>query len=428
MFNDLTMIKKLHSIFARLSADDLIRHASILFSGMMVVHVCNMVFQMAVSRVLPDQEYTLLMAFLAVLVMIQRPLGTLRVGLSHYTSILLQERRSGDVRRLLRKWLVLMGTPSLILSALVLALSHSLTGFFHLERLAPVLITGAVLPVLFLTPVFSGAVQGLQAFKWGAGANMANALIRLGLGAGFVWFLYPACGWAMMGHGLGLYAGCAILFTGLVFFLRGKQKSTLPLPSLRFFLLQSFFIQAAYSILMTADVVLVKHYFPEDTEFAYAATLGRMVVFLPGAIVSAMFPKVASKGAGTQAQRAVFLKSFWISALFVAGAIGGCFLFSGLLARILFDKTAPSDYLRLMIGLMAIVMGFSALLNVIVQFLVAQRRFLQAYSVIIFAVLYLGGTMFFHGSSISIVLIAGLCNAGALLAGIFTVMCLKVSE
>jgi hypothetical protein len=168
-------------------------------------------------------------------------------------------------------------------------------------------------------------------------------------------------------------------------------------------------------VLMTADVVLVKHYFPEDTEFAYAATLGRLVVFLPGAIVASMFPKVAAEGRGSKEQRAIFFRSFKITALLVAMAVGGCFLLSGILAHVLFGIADASSYLCRTIGLMALVMGLSALLNVIMQFFVAQRRFLSASCVLLFAVLYIVGTMFFHAETTQIILISGICNGGALL-------------
>ena len=50
----------------KLIADDLLKHIGFLFSGMMVVHICNMVFQMAVSRALPKAEYALLATFLGI--------------------------------------------------------------------------------------------------------------------------------------------------------------------------------------------------------------------------------------------------------------------------------------------------------------------------------------------------------------------------
>ena len=408
------MIVRIKRFFAGLISDDLLRHTSILFSGMMVVHVCNMVFQMAVIRILPKEAYVLLAAFLAVLVIIQRPLSTLTTGVSHYSSLLRQDGRAGDVRRLLRKWLLLTGGVGLSLGVVTVVFNGSLSGFLHLNRVAPVVIIGAIFPALFCAPVLLGAGQGLQLFKWCSTASIFGAVVRLGLGVGFVWFLYSACGWAMLGHGLGIYTSAGVLFLGLFLMLRGQGKSTEMLPSMRVYLLQSFFVLAAYVVLMTADVVLVKHFVPGDTEFAYAATLGRMVVFLPSAIVVAMFPKVVSRGTTTKHQQSIFFRSFGYTALFVAVAVVGCFVFSGLLARI-FGVADVSVSLKRMIGLMAVVMGLSALLNVVVQFLLAQRRFKPLVLVVLCAVVYITSVTFFHTDAKSVVMLSGAMNLLALI-------------
>ncbi len=409
-------MKKLRSIVARFSADDLLRHVSILFSGMMVVHVCNFLFQMAVSRALPDDEYTLLMAFLAVLAIVARPLSTLTTGVGHYSSLLYQDDRSGDVKRLLEKWLLITGVPAFLMGAVAIVFRESFAGFLHLDRVAPVVIAGAVLPGLFWVPILSGAGQGMQFFKLGASASIVGVLVRLGFGAGFVWFLYPACGWAMLGHGLSVYASWGVLLFSLFWMLRGKRTTNERLPSMRFYLLQSFFVLAAYAVLFTADVIFVKHYLPGDVEFAKAATLGRLVAFLPGAIVMAMFPKVASRGAGSKEQYRVFMRSLGLTALVVAAAVLGCFLYSGLLARILFGIADAPVGLKQMIGAMSFVMGFSALLNVMVQFLLAQRRFKATLFVMGAAVLYWVGVSFFHATTWQIIWVAGTANVLAFFA------------
>ena len=398
----------------KLHSDELLRHAGILFSGMMVMHVCNMVFQMAVSRALPPEEYALLAAFLGILAIIQRPLSTLTTTVSRYSSLLQQDGQTGDVKRLLKKWVLLTGIPAILFGVLVVAYNEPLAGFLHLDRVAPVIVVGALFPALFCLPVLYGAGQGLQKFGWVSAASIFGALARLLLGAGFVWFWVPACGWAMLGHGLGMYVSLAILVAALFFMLHGKKESNTPLPSLRLYLLQSFFIQAAFAVLMTADVVLVKHYIPGDSEFAYAATAGRMVMLLPGVIVMSMFPKVASRGTTTVQQRTLFFRSFGYTALCSVAAVVGCFIFSGLVARIIFGITEASAHLKWMIGSMALVMGFTALLNVTVQFLLAQHRFLPAYSLVGFGLLYLLSAFFFHEAAWQIVLAQGILSFSAL--------------
>ena len=412
-------------IWAKLKADDLLFHSAILFVSMLAVHVCNVLFQMVVGRVLPESEYALLAAFLGALTIIQRPLSTLRTAVCHYGSLLEQESRRGDIKRLLRKWLLLTSMPAVAVGLAVILFSEILAGYFHLDRTAPVIVAGALFPALCWLPVMGGATQGLQMFVWSSVAAFVGALIRLLLGAGFTMVLYDACGWAMLGHGLGIYVTVGVLFTGLWLALHGRETSKIPLPSMRFYLFKSFCVLAAYAILLTADVVLVKHFLPHDFEFAKAATLGRMVVMLPGAVVAAMFPKVTSKGTLSRRQKTLFMRSFGYTAVFVVVSVAACFLWPGLLARIMFGIVDASPYLKQMIGAMAVVMAVNALLNVVVQFLLAQRRFKSCMAVVVFASVYIAAVQLLHTNAWQITVIAGVCNLGALGLGFAAVACIK---
>ncbi|HAS83948.1 MAG TPA: hypothetical protein DCS43_15035 [Verrucomicrobia bacterium] len=371
---------------------------------------------MAVSRGLSGEEYTLLTAFMGVLVIISLPLSTLSNGFSHHTSLLVQSGRTGDVRRLLTKWLLLAGIPSVLSGGIAIIWNAPLAALLHLDRAEPVIIVGAALPALFWLAVLVGAGQGLQLFGWCSSATIGGALVRLGLGAGFVWFVYPACGWAMLGHSLGIYTAAFVLLPGLWQVLRPSRSTGQRLPSMRFYLLQCVFIQSAYAILMNADVILVKHFLPDDTDFAYAATLGRLVAFLPGAIVMAMFPKVASYGAGNTDQHRIFLKAFWGTALMVMVSILGCVLFPRLFLRIIYGMKTPSDTLIQMVAALALVMGFSAMLNVVLQYLLAQRRFRIGWIPVICAGAYIGGVVWRHTSSWDIMVAAGVGNLIAVVA------------
>jgi O-antigen/teichoic acid export membrane protein len=422
---DLDVMTKLRNRLNALFANELLKHTAILFAGMMVAHVCNLIFQMAVSRALPQTEFTLLAAFLGTLAIISYPLATLTTGLSHYSSLLRQDGRAGDVKRLVRKWLLLTGIPALLLGASVVAFNSSVAGYMNLNRFAPIIIAGAVLPALFWLPVLTGAAQGLQLFGWSSLSGILGSGLRLLLGAGFVWFVYPACGWAMLGHGAGVYLSTAVLFAGLLMVLRGREETTKPLPSMRFYLLQSIFVQTAFAVLMNADVVLVNHYLPENIEFAYASTLGRIVAFLPMAVSMAMFPKVASSNGATAQHRRVFFHSFGYTALFVAAAAIGCWVLPRLLLHFLFGIHDVPDSMILLARLMALAMSASALLNVVVQFLLAQRRFKETIAVVAACLCYLLSVHLFHGTAQQIAVASGLFNVAALLAGLYAVLQLK---
>lgn len=355
--------------------DDLLAHSVLVFAAMMAVHICSLAFQMTVSRLLSPAEYTLLAAFLAVLAIIQRPLSALRTAVCHYTSLLQKEGRPGDVKRLLKKWLFLTLGSAIALGGLVVLFNQPLTRFFHLERSEPILIVGLVLPALFCLPVINGAILGLQMFVWTSAASIIGALVRVTMSAGFLLFVYPACGWAMLGHGSGFYASIAVLLLAGFLVLRGTTASAQRLPSMRFYLSQSLFVLMSYAVLMTADVVFVKHYFPEDTQFAFAATLGRLVLFIAMAVAVAMFPKVVSTGQATAAQRSVFMRALLYTALCTLPALAVCCLFPGLLLRLIFRIHAAPDSTVLYVRAMSLVMSISSILNIVVQYGLAQRRF-----------------------------------------------------
>jgi hypothetical protein len=229
----------------------------------------------------------------------------------------------------------------------------------------------------------------------------------------------------MIGHSAGIYLSAAVLAAGLLMALRGRAQTGDSLPSMRFYLLQSFFVQTAFAVLMNADVILVKHYLPADTEFAYAATLGRIVAFLPMAVAVAMFPKVASSGGITPEHRRIFFRSFGFTAVCVAAAAACCFFVPQLLLRILFGIRDAPDSMIYLTRLMAGAMAASALLNTVIQFLLAQRRFKETLVVGISCMLYLISVYFFHGSAGQIAAACGIFNIAALLAALGSVLRLK---
>ena len=403
-------------------ADDLLKHTVILFAGMAVVHVCNLVYQMAVSRVLPEEEFALLAAFIGVLTIISYPLSTLTTGLGHYCSLLRQEGRSGDVQRLLIKWIFLTSLPGSVFGSVMLFFREPIAGFMHLERVAPVVIAGAVLPALFWLPMLTGVAQGMQRFGWCSLSGILGAITKLLLGAGFVWFVYPACGRAMLGHCAGVYVSSAVLAAGLFFVVQGGEKSAEHLPSMRMYLLRSLLPLMAFAVLMNADVVLVTHYIPGHAAFAKAATLGRIVAFLPMAVAMAMFPKVASSGGASAEHRRIFFRSFGYTSLCVAAAAIVCCVVPHLLLRLLFGIDAASVSMVQLTRLMALAMSASALLNVVVQFLLAQRRFKETAFVGVACLLYLISAHVFHQTAEQIAVASLVFNSAALLAVFFMVL------
>ncbi|MCF7817837.1 MAG: glycosyltransferase [Kiritimatiellales bacterium] len=396
--------------------DELFRHTALLFSASIITSFGNIGYQMVVGRTLPGTEYALLATFLALFAIVARPLGTLSTGINHYASLLAKEGHQGVVGRLLIKWILLTGGASVVMAGVCLLFVNQIAAFFHLERMAPVIVSAAALPAIFIAPVLGGVLQGLQRFHWTSIASISNALGRVVLGGLLVTLLYPACGWALAGHVGGMYLAVLVSLVALFPLLRNRESDGSPIPSMRFYLMQCFFIQVGAAVLMTGDVVLVKHYLPGNTDFAYAATLGRMVAFIAAAVAMAMFPKVSSAGEFTKEHRAVYLRSQLYTAGLVGASLVVCMLVPAPMLRILFKITHPSSEILAYTRGVAVVMAVSMLLNINICLLLAQRRFRLLSVTIICAVFYIMMVRLFHESGYQVILLEGIANLIALVA------------
>jgi len=394
-----------------LRRDQLISHAMMLFAASMIGHVCNVCYQMVVSRALSPKEYALLVTFLSLFAILMRPLGTLATATNHYASLLMQEGRPGSVKRLIKKWMLIAGIPSLIAALISVLCARHIALLFGLERIAPVVVFSLSLPVLFLAPVVNGALRGMQQFGLSAAASVVGTISRLIVGATLVFLVFPACGWALAGHASGLYLNLLLSIVVLIALIRQFPSNHDRLPSFRLYLAQCFFIQFSMGMLMNSDVVFVRHFIPEDADFAKAATLGRMVVFLTGAISASMFPKVSSTGRFTQHHRKIYLRGLSYASLFVLGSLLFCFLFPRPLLRIIFHVAEPTAQLVMQTGWMSLVMSFAVLLAINISLLLAQRKFKVASVAVVCAALYFLGVQVFHASAYAIIAVAGLANA-----------------
>lgn len=402
--------------------DELLQHSMVLFASMMLANVTNLGYQMVVSRMLPKPEYTLLITFLGILLIVSRPMSMLSTGMSHYVSMLEKQDRRGDIKRLLRKWMLLTGIPSIILAIPFALLAGHIAETFHLERKAPVVVMALSLPALFVFPVINGTAQGLQYFGWAALMSMLRGLLRVGICAAVLVLIYAASGWALVGHSGSLYIVTVILLLVLIRKLHGHPSSDMPLPSMRLYLAQSLVIQASYAVLMTADVVLVNHFFIDETDFSYAATLGRQVATIAMAIGMALFPKVVSQKTETIEHRQLFARSIIYALICTIPALMVCVLFPRMLLHLILGVADASDSMVLYTRMMALVMAFASILNIVVQYAVAQRRFITMVPVVLFACMYLAFAAWLHSSVMHVVGIALLCNMLALGTSLFILL------
>lgn len=381
------------------SMDGFVKSTAILFLSSQVGNVANYLYQFFMGRSLSPSDYGALNALLSVFMVTAVPAGTILTVTARHVSQYKAENDDNKIADLLQwAWKHMLPIAALCVLAFA-SLSPMLSRFLQIPSKTPILIIGALLALSLLAPLNLGALQGLQAFGQ-LGMNIGlGGLLRLTFGVLLVF----------MGFGLN-----GALFATLLAVLTVLAVSFLPLK--RFFSssterpqrarggeilygsLPVMFGYLCFMVLTNADLILVKHYFSpaEAGEYAAAAVLGRIVLFLPGAITIAIFPIVSELHTLNQDPLGILKKGLWLTGL-LSGVTAGLYLVApGLPLTILFGPryhdAAP------LLQLFGIAMLPYALINVILHFNLARQRVWFIYSMVGAAAVQIALIATFHTS------------------------------
>ncbi|HRY30612.1 MAG TPA: hypothetical protein P5079_11330, partial [Elusimicrobiota bacterium] len=275
--------------------------------------------------------------------------------------------------------------------------------YLHVPAVMPVILLGVLIFTTLPYPVNMAVLQGVQDYTW---ININQGL------AGPAKFIF-AVGFVLVGFRVnGVMAG--LILTSLVLWLssfypiRGfalnRDRAAASPDRIAFAeVLPIFFAVFAFAVLTQADMVLVRRYFlPHDTGlYASAAILGKAVMYVPGAVVLAMFPMVSEQRALNQSSRHVLAKSIAITlALSGAGALL-FFLCPGWIMRTVYGvRYSEAQSVLKYYGVAMLPM---ALLMVLMQYLIARKKSLFSYIMIVGGGLEIAAISLMHRSLLQVV-------------------------
>jgi O-antigen/teichoic acid export membrane protein len=185
----------------------------------------------------------------------------------------------------------------LLLASLVLLGREQIAAWLNVPVLA-VSMTSAVLWLALLRPVVSGALQGQRRFIFFGLSRLAYAFTRLAVAVALI-----GLGWGLSGALAALPAGALLaLACGLVFL---GREAWAPAPNLPGPLLQkglslsgsAFVAYAAYTTLLSIDLIWVNRSFPADVAGGYAVAVlfRRALILLSGAVIVVMYPHAVAR-------------------------------------------------------------------------------------------------------------------------------------
>lgn len=369
------MITSFRNFFKKSLQNQLITGSAVLFIGSSIASFGNYLFHLLMGRMLGPVDYGILSSLISLTYWFGVPMGALGLVVVRYVSSLRGKKEFGAISSFyfqLNKKLLVIGTAGFLL---LLIVSPWLVSFLHFESSLPLFLIIISSLVGVYSTVNASFLQGFLRFGLMSVLGVVNILLKL-----LIAILLVYWGWRVLG------AISAILATSLagyllaVFFILRllekpkEKKKMIDTREIVKYAIPVFFSTLAFTSLYTTDVVLVRHFLPAQEAGFYAAlsTLGKIIVFASGPIVSVMFPLVSEHHANGKKYINIFGLSLGLVVLVCFGISLIYFLFPELMIRILFGNQylAATPYLFLF----AIFLSLYSLSSLLMNFYLSVKK------------------------------------------------------
>ncbi|MCX7920367.1 MAG: hypothetical protein N3A72_12350 [bacterium] len=377
--------------------DRLIRQGTFFVGIAMAGNVCNVLFNLVMTRSLGPYHYGIFETLLSVLAVIAIPSSVVQLTIARYLAYYSAKHDLDRIRSLLRHAIavtfVIGCSGGIVLFAARHMILQSLA--IQLDSNTPMLILAILFAFGWVLPVFRGGLQGLQQFLL-LGLNIiADASIRLIAGIILVYHGFQIAG--------ALGASVVVLMVGFILsgfplssYVKKPESQSIPLevkpilmyaiPVLLYFLGKELFARL--------DIFIVSRYLAGENQqfrgyYTAAALIGAAFWSLPTAIITVMFPKVAHTHAKNLSPLHLIRKSLFFSGILCGIGIAGCFLFPKLVISILYGAKYPVEIMAPLIQWFSVCITPLALANVLLNYHLAKAEYACIYVLI--------GGVIFHG-------------------------------
>jgi O-antigen/teichoic acid export membrane protein len=273
---------------------------AIVLVGVLALNLGNYVFHLIAARSLGPARYGDLATLIAISGLIALPLGGVQIWVARYVARYTAVGDDAAAHWFVRRALTYTAFGGAVATVALLALSWPLKEALGIASIAAVALTALTAFPAATAPITWGLAQGLQRFRLIAVTYTASAIVRVALIV-----LAFAAGLRVGGAMLATLASMLVALGVPLWVLRDWAK---PAPtsgrrvtrreaarSLTPVLLGLLAITALTSV----DVVVAKAALTEHEAGIYgsASLVGRVILYLPAAIITVLLPRVAARAA-----------------------------------------------------------------------------------------------------------------------------------
>jgi len=375
-----------------------LRAGAVIFAGIAGANIANYVFQLLCGRSLGPRPYGDVVTLSVVTGLLSLPLGGIQVSVARTVA----RRDAGGHRREANRYLsgftAACGVAGVAAALILLVLTPLLQDALAIGTRWAVIFTALFAAPSLVAPPLIGALQGRQRFTLLALALAGPPFLRVALVA------------VALSVGLGVTAAMAATFASAVAAillpLFALRHDVPPIRRWRPHVTRPEFIDVlpvvggllAITALTSDDLLVAKASFSghEAGLYGSASLIGKLILFLPAAIVTVLLPKVASRVASRRSTADIFVQSLGVTVVFCVALT----LIYGAIPHFIVAIAYGPKYLASapLLWLFGVAMTLYAVLNLLLTYDLGHGQSRTS-------VLLLGGALvqglffvFFHGS------------------------------
>jgi len=392
-----------------------IKNAGIMFFATTLTGMFNLLYQLFMVRALSPVDFGLLDKLLGLTIITAMPTGTLQAVVTKFIASYKSEKKFANIRAFLRLFLSKLGLVGIGILLVFVVFRFNISAYYKTDNEFLIVIVGVLLFASTVLPLNLGALQGLEKFKSLGTISIANSLLRFGVGV-----LLVKLGLSVAGALIALIIASVVTFFISFIPLRkyflfkpepgsADFKPNLDLKEIVKYCFPAFIALFSFSLLTNMDLQLISPYFSAEDAgyFAVARMIGKIILYLPGAVVIVMFPKIAAEHTQNKDTTGTLKKSLMVvgTMCFFAGAI--CIVFPDFILKILAGAVYPECIPLVMPFVIS--MSFYALCSVFLYYYLSVHNMKFIYIAGVFVFIQAGLIKVFHSSLIQVMYIVSFC-------------------
>jgi O-antigen/teichoic acid export membrane protein len=390
--------------FKSLSEDKFLKNNAIYFCGTLIVSIFNYIYHPVLGRMMSVEEFGEVQTLISLFSQLAIPVGIFGIIVLNIVSNQKTKEGSRETILMLYKFSMMI---AIVIGSLIIICSPFLKSFFNFSSFYPFISLAAILFFGFLLAFRVSVLQAAQNFKI---VSIGQIFASAGKLIFAVILVYA--GWSSFGaiSAIILAQIAAFLYIApkakKVFDFNGwnikidmeKIKKELKYGSL------ILIVSLCVTFLYTADVMIVKHYFPSETAGLYSgvAIIARIIFFITGSVVGVLLPSVKLEDEGNSNSNSKILKK----SLFLIFSMSGT-------ALIIFSFF-PEFIIKILIGeryltyayllpRLSLLLFLTSVINLLFYYLLAIRNYKIAFIAIAGISITAISSFFFHNTLIHVI-------------------------